>query len=147
MYYFLDIDGVLNKEQDWKRPFTINPVCLKYFQEIMKHDKNPHIILSSTWRVGLTNRGVSSEKESSVQVYMERFGLKIDGVTPISNRSRQEEIEYYIRRNAIANYLVLDDDATLFPRPNEINLYLTNYKTGLTSTDVRNIVKRMKKIR
>ena len=147
MYYFLDIDGVLNKEQDWRRPFTINPACLKCFQEIIRHDKDPHIILSSTWRVGLTNRGNSLEKDSTAQMYMEKLGLKIDGVTPTSNKTRQEEIEYYIRRNAVSNYLILDDDATLFPRPSEVNLYLTNYKTGLMPTDVRNILKKIKKIR
>ena len=24
MYIFLDIDGVLNKKEDWKHPFTLN---------------------------------------------------------------------------------------------------------------------------
>lgn len=30
MYYiFLDIDGVLNTENDWKRPFPLNKKCIK----------------------------------------------------------------------------------------------------------------------
>ena len=29
---FLDVDGVLNTEEDWKRPFTLNFRCVHAFQ-------------------------------------------------------------------------------------------------------------------
>ena len=38
-------------------------------------------------------------------------------------------------------YLVLDDDESLFPYPERINLYLTNYKTGITESDIRKLKK------
>lgn len=56
MYYFLDIDGVLNKESDWRKPFTVNELCVQYFVELIKKDKSSHIILSSTWCAGYTNK-------------------------------------------------------------------------------------------
>ncbi len=73
-----------------------------------------------------------------------KLGIKIEGATPVSNKIRQEEIEYYIRRNGVAEYLILDDDERLFPRPKDVHLYLTDYMTGLTAGDVKKIL-RMKK--
>lgn len=139
MYYFLDIDGVLNKESDWRKSFTLNPECVKNFKSLVEKDKNPHIILSSSWRRGVTNTGVQSSQPDILTEQLRSYGITIDGVTPVSNKTRQEEIEYYIRRNEVKDYIVLDDDESLFPRPDEIRLYLTNYKTGLTAVDVKKI--------
>lgn len=144
MYYFLDVDGVLNKESDWRKPFTLNPICVNNFKKLLSCDKDSHVILSSTWRQGFTNTGIkSSEKDNSADVFG-KYGIYIEGTTPISNKSRQEEIEYYIRRNGIKEYLILDDDESLFPRTEDINLYITNYKEGLTEADVKRIAKRQK---
>lgn len=93
------------------------------------------MILSSTWRQGGDN----------VRDAFMEYGIHIDDTTPVSNKSRQEEIEYYIRRNGIQKYIVIDDDAGLFPRAAEINLFLTDYKTGLSESDVKKLV-RMRKI-
>lgn len=147
MYYFLDVDGVLNNEQDWRKPFTVNTSCLSCFKEVISRDKDAHVILSSTWRTGLTVTGATMDKEASLNEYMARLGLTIEGVTPITNKSRQEEIEYYIRRNGVTKYIVLDDDRSLFPRAAEINIYFTNYKTGLTAHDVKQILKMIKKMK
>lgn len=145
MYYFLDVDGVLNKESDWRKPFTVNPVCVSNFKRLLHADKNAHIILSSTWRQGLANTGIKLSGAYSPMKVFDEIGIRIEGATPVSNKSRQEEIEYYIRRNGITDYLVLDDDERLFPRRTEINLYLTDYKTGLTELDVKKILKTMKR--
>ena len=53
----------------------------------------------------------------------------------------KKEIEYYIRRHSISSYIILDDDESLFPYPERINLYLTNYKTGLTESDIKKLKK------
>lgn len=141
MYYFLDVDGVLNRESDWKNPFTINQQCLKNFVKLIKKDKDPHIVLSSTWRVGFTNRGEVGNGNKLTKALGE-YGLCIDGCTPVSNKTRQEEIEFYIRRNGIVKYLVLDDDASLFPEAERLCVYFTNYKTGITEQDVKQIAKK-----
>lgn len=131
MYYFLDIDGVLNKESDWCKSYTINPSCLKVFKELLAYDKNPKIILSSTWRVN----------PEVLEPY-----FKIDGVTPISTtKTRQEEIDFFVRRYDIEDYIILDDDDSLFPEKEKIPLYLTNYKTGLVEDDIKKIRKLIKK--
>ena len=134
MYYFLDIDGVLNRESDWRRPFILNPECVKNFMNLIECDSEPYVIISSTWRQG---------GDTIRDAFMEH-GIHIDGTTPISNKSRQEEIEYYIRRNGIRKYIVIDDDASLFPRATEINFYLTDYKMGLSESDVKKLVKMIK---
>ena len=144
MYYFLDVDGVLNKESDWRIPFSINAGCLKCFANLLSFDKDPHIILSSTWRAGYTNTGVMSARGNSLADKLAEYGLMVEDSTPITDKTRQEEIEYYIRRHEIGNYIVLDDDESLFPFGDRINLYLTDYKTGLTEKDVKIIRKKYK---
>lgn len=142
MYYFLDIDGVLNKKSDWRNPFSINSLCLKNFSELIENDDDPHIILSSTWRAGYTNKGIMSSQGNNLGVKLEEYGLHIDDSTPISSKTRQEEIEYYIRRHNIVDYIVLDDDESLFPWPERINLFLTDHNTGLTDEDVKKLKKK-----
>lgn len=129
MYYFLDVDGVLNKESDWKKPYTVNPSCLENFKKLLSHDKNPIVILSSTWR----------SNPETITPY-----ISIAGTTPNTSgrKTRQEEIEYYIKRNNVLDYLILDDDSTLFPDIKNLRIYITDYKTGLTDADVKKIVKK-----
>lgn len=141
MHIFLDVDGVLNKESDWNKPFTINDSCLYHFASLMKLIKEPHIILSSTWRAGYTNTGALSERGDSLSCKLAEYNLSIEDSTPVSNKTRQEEIEYFIRRHSISSYIVLDDDESLFPHPERINLYLTNYKTGITESDIKKLKK------
>lgn len=147
MFYFLDVDGVLNRESDWRIPFTVNEECLKNFVMLIKKDSDPHIVLSSTWRVGFTNTGVMSSGGNSLADKLAAYGIRIEAFTPVSNKTRQEEIEFYIRRNNVTEYLVLDDDASLFPWPERLHLYLTDYKTGLTDKDIRKIYRLCKQRR
>ena len=142
MFYFLDIDGVLNKESDWKKSFTVNNECLKFFSKLIAHDSDPHIIFSSTWRAGYSNTGVMSTNGDSLSNLLMEYGITIEDSTPISRKTRQEEIEYYIRRHNISTYIILDDDESLFPWAERINLYLTDYRTGFTAKDIKKILKR-----
>ena len=144
MYYFLDVDGVLNKESDWRIPFSINDGCLKCFADLLSFDTDPHIILSSTWRAGYTNTGVMSARGNSLADKLAEYKLSVEDSTPITNKTRQEEIEYYIRRHEIKDYIILDDDESLFLCCERLNLYLTDYKTGLTGRDVKIIRKKFK---
>ena len=141
MYYFLDVDGVLNKESDWRIPFSINKSCLLCFLKLILRDNNPHIILSSTWRAGYTNTGEISERAGNLSAELKKYGLFIEDSTPLSDKTRQEEIEYYIRRHNISDYVILDDDESLFPWPERINLYLTDYRTGLTDNDIKKLAR------
>lgn len=67
MFYLLDVDGVLNKESDGRKPFTINNNdCLYCFARLIEYDTDSHSILSLTWRAGYTNTGVMSERGNSL---------------------------------------------------------------------------------
>lgn len=46
----------------------------------------------------------------------------------------------------MTDYIIIDDDKTLFLWTERINLYITNYKTGLTSADVKQISKMVRKL-
>ena len=143
LHIFLDIDGVLNRRSDWDKKFYMNPECLQAFDELINklHKKyDLRIILSSTWRFAMSN----DENDSvllPLNTVLHKYNLGIYGSTVKSNKTRQEEIEYYIRRNGVHKYVILDDDASLFPDRSRINIYFTDYKKGLSNKEVRAVIK------
>ncbi len=138
-YIFFDVDGVLNKESDWINKFKIDENCVKVFSEILELFENPICIISSTWRAGISNNGNAIQYDHLEQI-LDKYYIKISGSTPISHKSRDAEILYYLRKycNNTENYIILDDDKSLFINQ-DINLYLTNYKTGLIQEDINHI--------
>lgn len=97
---FLDVDGVLNKESDWAIPFSLNNECFLTLSRIWKEFEKQHIlrlVLISTWRSG-------REKEHNTDSYeylestLKRYGIKISDVIPLSNKGRQNEVEYYSKK-------------------------------------------------
>ena len=62
-----------------------------------------------------------------------------------SGKSRQDEIEYYIRRNGINDYIILDDDKSLYTDISKVNIYITDYITGLTDKDTKKVLKQVKR--
>ena len=71
-------------------------------------------------------------------------GAVVHGATPISKKGRQAEIEYYIKRNGIKQYIVLDDDPSLFDDLSRITFYKPDYRNGLTKQDVKRICRELK---
>lgn len=136
MQIFFDIDGVLNKESDWKRPFTINDECVAAFSAFVKklQDKGQvRLITISTWRQG--------DAIAKVNTALQQHGLSIYGETPQSDKGRQAEIEYYRRRNPDIGYIIIDDDPSLYDSIEEINLYIPDYRAGFTTKDTNKAVK------
>ena len=146
-YIFLDVDGVLNCKSDWKRPFSLNKSCILAFSELCKLIGKPVCILSSTWRAGLS-KYISSEQVDNLLKKLSEEGISISDSTPVSSKSRQEEIAYYLKRHCdnTDRYLILDDDKSLFPNPDSINLYITDHLTGLTKKDLPKIRKMLKSV-
>ncbi|MCR4798117.1 MAG: hypothetical protein K5853_06665 [Lachnospiraceae bacterium] len=144
-YVFLDVDGVLNKESDWKIKYSVDEDCVRILGEIrryaLKSYKEVRVVLTSTWRAGLARDGSSLDTRQlqSLERCLDKEDIKIYGSTPVSGKPRQEEIEYYIKRNRVEHYLVLDDDPHLFPDPKSINLYIPDYRLGLTRIDGKKI--------
>ncbi len=146
MVIFLDIDGVLNREQDWVCKYAIHEPCVKSLSEIAKKLGCCEIILSSTWRA-CDNGGNENEPDfyKNLKNMLRIYGLNIAGVTPVSSHSREDEILYYAKRHECGKYLVIDDDQSMFNTPSNIPLYICNHKTGLTSSDINSAFKAWKK--
>ena len=143
-YIFLDIDGVLNKESEWNLKYHINKNCVQILKDIVDSIiDNVSIVLTSTWKNGYSKDGHHSPQISKLISVLNEYELNISDITPITNKGRQAEVEYYIRRHNITKYLVLDDDISLFENPKMLNLYVVNYKTGLISNDIKNIQRRL----
>ncbi len=132
---FLDIDGVLNRKSDWVRHGLIREECVRALSLLCRELSCHKIVLSSSWRTGDT---------SELQGVLQEYGLCIVVVTPLSSKTRAEEIAFYARREGLANYLILDDDESLFGENLPKELYLVNHLTGLTERDVAMICKRYK---
>lgn len=137
MLIFLDIDGVLNQLQ---RDY-IDETCVANLA-VLVHKLNAKIVLSSTWRFGFMHdfSYCTPQIQHLIKVF-QSFNLQIWSRTGIKLRTRSKEIQSYLREHP-DDYIVLDDDASLFS--NIKNLYLVNYKTGLTSKDVKKILKKVK---
>ena len=145
MYIFLDIDGVLNKEIEWKKMFSLNNECIEAFSDFVKSikDENCRIILSSSWRTGYSNVGNNAPYIIELQKRLSDYGLQISGKTPVlDNGTREDEVKQYIERYNIKenDYLIIDDDASLYTNKCK-KLYLVNSKTGFTKKDMKKIMK------
>lgn len=136
MLLFFDIDGVLNRESDWKRPFTLNPGCVEAFCDMVRQLANKEevqLVSVSTWR-----RGTSDD---IVAEAFARYGLAVSGKTPVSDKGRQAEVEYYLRRHPNNRYLIIDDDLSLYADYGRLNIYTPDYRTGFTKKDIKKAVR------
>jgi len=138
-YLFLDIDGVLNSE-DWFKRRTkeqqFSNICeldieaMLLFDEIVERT-GCKVVLSSTWRLSHTWRED-----------LERQGLNTNFIvdrTPSMHRPAGTGVEYMERGKEIAawleqhpevtRYAILDDDRDFMP---EQPLFGTTWKNGLT---------------
>ena len=55
-YCFFNVDGLLNKSSDWKKPFTINYGLVNFFCHFLSQN-NLIPILTSSWRIGFNGPG------------------------------------------------------------------------------------------
>lgn len=137
MHIFLDVDGVLNTESEWRVPYHLDINCISVLNSLISLCKDEvYVVLSSTWRAGFDIRNGHTPQ---IQKLINMINPNVKGFdkTPQSDKGRQAEIEYYIRRNGVNKYIVLDDDISLFDKPKSLNLYITNAKTGLTDKDIK----------
>lgn len=145
IYVFFDVDGVLNKESDWKNKFYIDASCLKVFGELCgKLEKiygEVRTVLISTWRAGISKSGTDAEQINGLRTSLAQVKIKIYATTPVTDKGRQAEVEYYIRRNQVSKYIIIDDDLSLFDNPKKLKLFVPNYRTGLVQGDIKKIMK------
>lgn len=149
IYVFFDVDGVLNKESDWKNKFYVDTSCVKVFGELCRNLEKIYgevrPVLISTWRAGISKSGTDAVQIGKLEETLAGEGIKIYGATPVTDKGRQAEVEYYIRRNSVGKYIVIDDDLSLFCEPGKLNIFVPDYRTGLVQGDIKKIMKLAKR--
>lgn len=124
MFIFLDIDGVLNKESDWSKPFSLNSDCIRRFCE---KNREARIILISSWKNGF----ISSHNEKNtpqikeLEARLDRYGIRIVGKV-CDNRYR----DYLKEHPSIKEYVVVDDDIKEYSSKDIPHLRLVDSKVG-----------------
>lgn len=144
---FFDIDGVLNKKENWNVLYSLNGKSIEIFCNMLK-DCKLIPVLTSSWRAGFISP-LSKENTPNIQKLekdFQKYGITIYGKTPnLKGQSRDKEIErfLYYHEKEVENYIIIDDDKTEFNKISEHN-YFTDYKTGMTKKDYDKIIKIIK---
>ena len=123
---FLDIDGVMctfgeytrNRAKFWKKyeearelqmPYSFNPGCVKVLNEILAIT-NADIVLTSDWR-----EDYSLQALDNIFKFNKVIKSPIDVTEVISGKliekvkNRAKEIDIYIQKHNIENYVIVDD--------------------------------------
>ncbi len=154
---FLDIDGVLNCSTS--KSYCHDDKCgvitgidsdkVKRLAKIVKAT-GAEIVLSSDWKDGWSKYYTSSKPSHAKYLdnHLYKKGkLTIKDKTPSINKGswyRGEEILTYLRLHLdITDYVILDDTyfEDFFIKEIEEHLVLTNYKLGLTDSDVEKAIR------
>lgn len=136
MLIFLDIDGVMVPAASWKTPELMEDGFPMFTQKSIKSlnsllSPETRIILSSSHR----NR-FSLEKWKEI---FERRGLQVRHLDRLPSRQtptrRKDEIQDWFASNKWpAEFLIIDDDKSLYDLPKELkgHLVMTSSLVGLT---------------
>jgi hypothetical protein len=139
---FLDIDGVLNSAlslysgqyshlNKWGIDRNIISAYKKFTE---KH--NIKTVIISTWRERANGKNSEMEKiildESGV-------GIKVDGLTPSLGKKRGFEVEDFVKKYNVKNYVIVDDQDNFFPHQIE-RFVKTDIALGLTLYDIKKIL-------
>lgn len=143
MYIFLDVDGVLNKQSDWKKPFSLNSECCYWFNAFVREIPDVKIVLSSTWRNGISRDGSRATHIDDLMSKLVDAGIgTIDKTATSPDGFRNKEIDYYLRRHPVDTYIILDDEGSIFEKGEKTtNLYLTDSTKGFSESDYKRLKK------
>lgn len=124
-YIFLDIDGVLNNDEYFRKHFedttVIDEKNVKILSELVKNT-NARIVLSSSWRIFFNDKFETRNKNGkSLLNFFKKYGLKIFDRTKVYKNPfgelydaghRYDEISGYIKENLNGNdkYVIFDDE-------------------------------------
>ena len=135
---FLDIDGVLNTKESWKKPFQLNDDCISRFCNTLLNQKAPiNIILTSSWKNGYSS---IPENESlqlkELRAKLSSFGLNISGRTK-SLQNRMQEIDEYISNHDISCYSIIDDDENEYSKEYLKKVTLIDSDKGFSNQKIK----------
>lgn len=118
-YIFLDVDGVLNHHETYKKKHInslysdLDSECLALFSKLVHSIDHVHIVLSSSWRL------IESEMDR-LEASFKEFGIpKWIDITPYfeyeQGKTRGKEISQWLKENHICKdqILILDDNSDM----------------------------------
>lgn len=113
---FLDIDGVLNNQQCLKKREFLSMELIEHLNKIQKAT-GAKIILSSTWRLGLTDdaqvidSGLHPYLDQLIQIFRD-LDIPLIGRTGRSDdyMRGQEILDWLEKHQDVENYVIIDDD-------------------------------------
>ena len=157
---FLDIDGVLNSENSTSQyndidnsTYTgIDTDKVKKLKHII-HQTGAIIVLSSSWRIGWERYKKDQQFPHAdyLDRKMKKNGLKIyDKLQDTPNElKRVDNIKAWLRRHFPDDekpiWVMIDDEVRYMNEEDKDNIYITDYKTGLTDDDAEKIIKMLNK--
>lgn len=138
MYLFLDIDGVLapikNHYQLLDDGFIeFDENCVNVLNTILEKHKIETLVLSTSHRYNF-----SIEMWKNILIHR---GIRLDNISKIlrtekfSYKKRVEEIENFIYKYNINNFLIIDDDKSLYHFKNQNKIIHTLSYRGLSIND------------
>ena len=133
---FLDIDGVLNsvqyykkvdrKEEDWNR---FNPNAVEIIKRLVE-EFNAKIVISSTWRYGLVKELKNEMVKSGLIKYLHK-----DWKTPViypGHQNRGNEIRAWLENHPDTDkYVIIDDDESILGEQKK-HFIKTDINEGMT---------------
>lgn len=143
---FLDVDGVLNSEYDYK---LNNRKCILYaevedrplalLKELVERT-NAKVVISSSWRIGCERSGRRSAFGEELFKKLERrlhdYEIDIFDITPSLRGQRGDEIRQWLQEHGdVESFVILDDDSDMCEFT-ETNLVKTKYSHGLQKEHV-----------
>lgn len=129
MFVFLDIDGVLNKRTDWRKPFSLNNDCIRLFGEAYRGSR---VILISSWKNGF----ISSHNEKNtpqikdLEKRLDHYDIRIVGKVN-DNPYRDHAVESFVKGHpSIKEYIIIDDDIAEYSSKNISHLKVVDNRVG-----------------
>lgn len=125
MLIFLDIDGVLNRQKEWKKPYTLNIINIERFCAFAKKNQGK-VILTSSWRSGFisSHHPGNTPQIKELERIFDQFDIRILGKTPILHKKRDEEIREFLKKHPTDDYIIVDDDKAEFGQITEKNMFV-----------------------
>ena len=133
---FLDVDGVLNCEQDFRDGHML---CQRKVR-MLNHLPDCDVVISSTWRIGTYDHLIAALKWLGLKhgcIGRTASTFLIDKDT---NRwsMRGEEIDKWLSENGNPNFAIVDDDGDMLPEQ-AAHFVQTDFMDGLTHGHVRRL--------
>lgn len=104
---------------------------------LLREMPNAKIVLSSTWRNGISRDGSKAAHIEDLMTKLKEAGITTIDKTAISpDGYRNKEIDYYLRRHPTDKYIILDDEISIFEKGKDTDhLYVINNTTGFSESD------------